>query len=160
MLFQRMLFMSIIARNLTILTLVLFCGCSPHIDSRGYNIETINEANVKIGVDTQQIIQERIGTPSTVSLFSPTQQGQSWYYISKKTSSTSFHQPDTIEQHVLVIDFNNQGIVQNVRRFEGEHQIETVDRKTETSGYESGVLRDIFGNFGKYSGASAKQPRQ
>ncbi|RZI46599.1 outer membrane protein assembly factor BamE [Candidatus Finniella inopinata] len=147
-------------QNLAILALVFLCGCSPRIDSRGYNIETINTADVKVGIDTQQTIQERLGSPSTVSLFSPTQQGQSWYYISKKTSSTSFYQPDTLEQHVFVIDFNNKGVVQNIRRFEGEHQVEAVNRKTETSGYESSMLRDIFGNFGRYSGAAATKPRQ
>ena len=146
--------------GIVILALVLLSGCSPRIDSRGYNIETINAAQVNVGVDTQKTIQERLGSPSTVSAFPTTQQGQSWYYISKKTSATSFYTPETLEQHVLVIDFNSQGIVQNVRRFEGEHQIECVNRKTETSGYESSLLRDVFGNFGRYSGASAKPSRQ
>jgi outer membrane protein assembly factor BamE (lipoprotein component of BamABCDE complex) len=145
--------------GIAILALALLSGCSPRIDSRGYNIETINAAQVNVGVDTQKTIQERLGSPSTVSAFPTTQQGQSWYYISKKTSATSFYNPETLEQHVLVIDFNSQGIVQNVRRFEGEHQIECVNRKTETSGYESSLLRDVFGNFGRYSGASTK-PRQ
>ena len=146
--------------RLIILALAFLSGCSPRIDSRGYNIETINAAQIKVGVDTQQTVQERLGSPSTVSVFSTLPQGQSWYYISKKTSTTSFYQPETIEQHLLVIDFNSQGIVQNVRRFEGEHQVEAINRKTETSGYESSLLRDIFGNFGRYSGAAANKPRQ
>jgi outer membrane protein assembly factor BamE (lipoprotein component of BamABCDE complex) len=140
--------------------LTLLSACSPTIDSRGYNIETLETANIQIGIDSQQTIQERLGTPSMVSLFSPTQQGQSWYYVSKKTSTTSFHLPDTLDQQVLAIDFNDQGIVQNIRKYQGETEIQPIKTITETTGYESSALRDIFGNFGRYSGKGASTPRQ
>lgn len=137
--------------NIIIITLVL-AGCSPTIDSRGYNIESLDLSSIKIGIDTQQTIQERLGTPSTVSVFSPNQQGTAWYYISKKTSTTAFYRPDTLEQQTIVIHFDAQGIVRDVKQYKGEHAVEIVKRTTETSGYESSALRDIFGNFGRYSG--------
>jgi outer membrane protein assembly factor BamE (lipoprotein component of BamABCDE complex) len=140
--------------------LSLLSACSPTIDSRGYNIETLEAATIQVGVDSQQTIQERLGTPSMISVFSPTQQGQSWYYVSKKTSTTSFHFPDTLDQQVLAIDFNDQGIVQNIRKYQGETEIKPVKTITDTTGYESSALRDIFGNFGRYSGKDASKPRQ
>lgn len=145
---------------LGLIVLCLFSACTPTIDSRGYNVENLESANIQIGVDSQQILQERLGSPSMISSFPNSFQGQSWYYISKKTSTTSFHFPDTLDQQVLAIDFNTQGIAQNIRKYKGEVIVDPSKTTTETTGYESSALRDIFGNFGRYSGASATKPRQ
>ena len=130
-------------------------ACSPKIDSRGYNIDGLdNGKNIKVGVDNKQTVQERLGTPSTISLFPATYNGDSWYYVAKKPLRLLFYEPKTLDQQVLVIDFDNQGIVKNIRRYKGEYLVKSQKRKTELSGHDSSILRDIFGNFGRYSGIS------
>ena len=137
---------------------VFLAGCYPTIDSRGFNPETLDLTKIQIGIDTKQSIQEKFGSPSTGSSFPTENQEQNWYYISKKTSTTSFYHPKTLEQQTVVITFDAQGIVRNVQKFQGEHPVVPIDRKTETTGYESSVMRDIFGNFGRYSSQKPKQP--
>ncbi len=134
------------------ISLAFLSACSPTLDSRGYNLESLDTTNIKVGMDTKQTIQERLGSPSTTSVFAPHQQGTAWYYIAKKTSTTAFYTPETLDQQVIVIYFDAQDVVRDVQQYKGEQQVEAVKRKTETSGYESSVFRDIFGNFGRYSG--------
>jgi outer membrane protein assembly factor BamE (lipoprotein component of BamABCDE complex) len=150
-------YMSRVVFFLNLFLINLLIGCSPTIDSRGYNPETLDITTIQIGVDTKQTIQEKFGTASTVSAFS-NDQYQNWYYISKKTSTTSFFHPDTLEQQTVVITFDPQGVVRDIQKYQDETPIKPVDRKTETTGYESSVMRDIFGNFGRYSSQKPKQP--
>ncbi|MCX7338863.1 MAG: outer membrane protein assembly factor BamE [Alphaproteobacteria bacterium] len=134
------------------LIIACFSGCTPTIDSRGYNPETLDLNKIQLGVDTKETIQEKFGSPSTTSTFPDSNQRQSWYYVSKKTSTTSFHTPQTLEQQTIVIAFDPKDIVREVKKIDGENtNIEPNQKKTETTGYESNVLRDVFGNFGKYS---------
>jgi len=114
---------------------------------------------IQVGIDTMKTIQERFGSPSTSSVFGDEQKGHNWYYISKRTSTTSFYRPETLEQQTIVIRFDEQGIVRDVAKYEGEHPVVPIDRKTETTGYESSIMRDIFGNFGRYSNQTPKQGR-
>ncbi|NBT85004.1 MAG: outer membrane protein assembly factor BamE [Alphaproteobacteria bacterium] len=136
----------------------LLVGCYPTIDSRGYNPETMDVKKIQIGVDTMQTIQERFGSPSTSSAFGDENKGHNWYYISKRTSTTSFYRPETLEQQTIVLRFDAQGIVRDVAKYEGEHPVIPIDRKTETTGYETSIMRDIFGNFGRYSSQSKNKP--
>jgi outer membrane protein assembly factor BamE (lipoprotein component of BamABCDE complex) len=151
-------YMSRFAFFLNLFLVIFLTGCYPTIDSRGYNPETFDLAQIQVGIDTRQSVQEKLGSPSTISSFPSENQEYNWYYISKKTATTSFYHPETLEQQTLVITFDAQGIVRNVQKFQGEHPIVPVKRKTETTGYESSVMRDIFGNFGRYSSQKPKQP--
>ena len=143
---------------LNLLLASFLAGCSPTLDSRGYNPEAMDISKIQIGVDTTQTVQEHFGSPSTTSVFEDPSKGGSWYYISKKTSTTSFYAPDTLEQQTVVIRFDAGGIVRDVHKYQGEHPVVPIDRKTESTGYETSIMRDIFGNFGRYS--AQKKPAQ
>ncbi len=148
--------MSPLAFFLNLCVVVFLSGCYPTIDSRGYNPEMLDLTKIQTGVDTKQSVQEKFGSPSTISSFPTENQEQNWYYISKKTSTTSFYHPETLEQQTVVITFDQQGTVRDVQKFQGENPIVPVKRKTETTGYETSVMRDIFGNFGRYSSQKPK----
>ena len=49
--------------------------------------------------------------------------------------------------------FNNSNIVSDIKTYKGEEakNIKPVERKTETTGYETGVFREVFSNFGRMS---------
>lgn len=123
-------------------------ACTPTIDSRGFNPENLKVDQVKLGMTMDQVAGI-LGTPSSISTFKP----NAWYYISSKTSTTSFFKPKVLDQETIVVVFNDSNIVSDVKIYHGEDAktIKPVDRKTETTGYESGVLREVFGNFGKIS---------
>ena len=131
----------------------LLIGCEPFIENHGYNQETLDAGKIQINVDTKETIQEKMGTPSSTSIF-PIRKGNvetEWFYITKRTSSKAFFTPDTLNQQTLVIGFNEKGIAVDVQMHDGEKRIPLNPRKTESTAYESNVMRDIFGNFGKYT---------
>jgi outer membrane protein assembly factor BamE (lipoprotein component of BamABCDE complex) len=127
----------------------LSAGCSPTIESRGFNAENVEFNQIKPGVQNKQQVQEILGSPSTISTF----EGNTWYYVSKKTATTSFFTPEVLDQQVTVITFDKGGTVRDIKTYKGEEakNIKPIERKTETTGYQTGVLREVFSNFGRIS---------
>jgi outer membrane protein assembly factor BamE (lipoprotein component of BamABCDE complex) len=135
---------------LTLLTLASFgAGCSPTIENRGYNPENVQFDQVRPGVHSKLQVQEILGSPSTIPTFEP----NTWYYVAKTTAARSFFTPTVLDQQVTVITFNNAGIVCSLKTYKGEEakNIKPVERKTETAGQDTGVLREVFSNFGRIS---------
>ncbi|HEX9461166.1 MAG TPA: outer membrane protein assembly factor BamE [Alphaproteobacteria bacterium] len=124
-------------------------ACTPRVDHRGYLPDVDEVARIKPGVQGRDEVREILGTPSTASTFTDDR----WYYISKKTSQTAFFNPTVLEQKVLEIDFDNSGMVQEVRDYtlkDGE-QINPVARKTPSPGRELGFMEQLIGNIGKFN---------
>lgn len=135
-------------KNISILALTCFiAGCTSTIGNHGYEADNIDFSQIRIGVDNQEDIMKRFGSPSSTSTFSPTV----WYYVSKETTTTAFFTPETRKQTVKTITFNDAGVVTAVQDIKEEHFKEVVPNKkiTETTGYQSGILREIFSNFGR-----------
>lgn len=124
-------------------------ACAPRIDHRGYLPDVDEVARIKPGVQGRDEVREILGTPSSASTFTDDR----WYYISKKTSTTAFFNPTVLEQKVLEIDFDNSGMVQEVRDYtlkDGE-PINPVARKTPSPGRELGFMEQLIGNIGKFN---------
>ena len=64
------------------------------------------------GVDDKNRVAELIGTPSTISTFDD----RTWYYICKRTETTAFFDPDVIDQEILVVKFDDSGVVAEYAR--------------------------------------------
>lgn len=140
-------------RNASVFVLSAFVslngGCSPTVETRGFMAENVQFNQIKPGIHSKNQVQEILGSPSTISSFDP----NTWYYVSKKTATTSFFTPTVLDQQVTIITFNKGGIVCDIKTYKGEEakNIKPVDRKTESTGQETGVLREIFSNFGRIS---------
>lgn len=140
----------------TVAGVALFvCSCAPTIDKRGFNPENTDFTKVKPGL-TKGNVHQILGAPSSVAPFKPF----SWYYVTHKTSTTAFLTPKVLEQQVFVVTFNDNETVKETKMYTGDEAqaIKPVARKTETSGYESGVLREVFSNFGKISNQKPTRP--
>src|ERR1044072_1807892 len=74
-------------------------GCAPRIKQRGKKPDEDQVVQINPGVDDKNRVSELIGTPSTISTFDD----RTWYYISKRTETTAFFDPDVIDQQVLAI---------------------------------------------------------
>jgi len=135
------------------LTTFILSACSPFVDNRGFNHETLDLQKIAIGADTKETVMEKFGSPSTTSLY-PSEPGSTdskWFYITKRTSTTAFFKPETLNQQTVVVCFNEKNIVADILKIEGETVVSMNPDKTIGTGYESNVMRDIFGNFGRYS---------
>ena len=137
------------------LTLVLvLTGCYPTVDHRGFNPEQMQIDNIQKGISTKENVQEILGSPSTTSLFPVEGKNwTNWYYIYRKTETTSFFEPKVVDQITVKITFDERNIVQDINHQKGVQgeQIKASKERTESTGYESSAMKDIFGNFNKYS---------
>lgn len=136
---------------LGVLALIL-SGCYPTIDHRGFNPEEIQLDKIKVDVSTQENVQDALGSPSTVSLF-PVEgkKWSNWYYVYRKTETTSFLTPKIVDQLIIKIVIDDRGIVRALDQQKGVQgeNIKASKERTPTTGYESSVMRDVFGGFGK-----------
>ncbi len=132
-------------------------ACSSRIDQRGNLPDSDMLANVEVGHINKQGVQDVLGTPSSVGLFD----GETWYYISERTETTAFFSPVVLERKVIVIKFDDKGVVSamNTLTLDDARQIEMVDRRTPTAGNEFGLLRQLFGNIGRFEGSKGAPPK-
>jgi outer membrane protein assembly factor BamE (lipoprotein component of BamABCDE complex) len=132
-------------------------ACSPTIDNRGYVPDKEALERVKPGSQTRADVSELLGTPSSVTPFSD----DTWIYIQRKTSTIAFLEPRVLEQNVVVIDFDDAGIVKDVRRYtlEDGKLIDPVTRTTPAPGKELSFLEQLIGNVGRFSGGGTGNRR-
>ena len=149
---QRLKFsVSILASTVACLALAAgISACSSRIDQRGNLPDPDVLANVEVGHINKQGVQDLLGTPSSVGLFDQ----ETWYYISERTETTAFFEPKILDRKVIVIKFDDKGIVSamNTLGLEDAKQVEMVDRRTPTAGNELSLLRHLFGTIGRFEG--------
>ncbi len=139
------------------LAMLAGAACSPTIDNRGYVPDKEALERVKPGSQTRADVSELLGTPSSVTPFSD----DTWIYIQRKTSTIAFLEPRVLEQNVVVIDFDDAGIVKDVRRYtlEDGKLIDPVTRTTPAPGKELSFLEQLIGNVGRFSGGGTGNRR-
>jgi outer membrane protein assembly factor BamE (lipoprotein component of BamABCDE complex) len=136
---------------------VLLAGCSTFIDQRGNLPEEDRLAQIQPGATTREQVQQLLGTPSSTSTFDDS----TWYYISKKTEQWAFLAPDTIDQRVIAIDFDSNGVVRDMRKrgLDDAKEVAMVERATPTPGKTLGFLEQLFGNLGRFNTPEARPSR-
>lgn len=126
-------------------------GCNATVDQRGYVPDPEDLARVKPGMQGREEVREILGTPSSMSAFSD----ERWYYISKKTKTWAFLTPEVLEQKVTVVDFDEGGLVKDLRylTLEDGLLVDPVTRKTPAPGRELTFMEQLLGNLGKFNSA-------
>lgn len=127
-------------------------GCSPIKHSHGYTPRAAELESVRIGSDSRLSVQEKLGRPSTIGAFDD----DDWYYISQKTETLAFYEPEVVEQQVVLVSFDATGIVSDIGRYglEDGRVIDLVSRTTPTSGRKLTILQQIFSNIGRFKDGS------
>ena len=133
--------------------LVALLGCTPTVEVRGYVPDDDLIDGITLGVDGPFEVEEKLGSPSSVATFG----GKTWYYISKRTESLAFFEKEVLDQRVLAIEFDEVGLVKDIRHYgiEDGRIIELADARTPTRGQELGFLEQLFGNVGRFNAPAA-----
>ena len=146
-----------LSTDLLIIAVTLFAllsaltSCAPRIESRGNLPNSDMLANIEVGSVNKREVMEFIGSPSTIELF----KGESWYYISETTETKAFFEPKITSRKVIIIRFNKKGVVKEIKSIglKESQNIKMVDRITPTAGQELTILKQLFGNIGRFEGA-------
>ena len=131
------------------------CGltaCESTIHTDGQIPDADKLATIQPGVQTKSQVEKLIGSPSTQSTFGAT----TWYYISKRTSQFAFFDPDTQEQKVIEISFDDKGTVSDIKQYSlaDAQNVTPSTHTTPTKGKHLTFLDQMIGNMNKYGAAA------
>ncbi len=124
-------------------------ACTPTSHVRGNLVEDFRLDEVKPGVDTASDVLRKIGSPTTKAPFDD----KIWYYIGQETEKRGILDEDVTNERILVLTFNDEGIVQSIKDADSERMPIPYDRqKTPTSGNEMTAMQQFLGNLGRFNG--------
>ena len=128
---------------------VMLGGCQAKILQHGNIPDEDQVVQIQPGQDDKNRVEQLLGSPSTTGIFDD----DIWYYVSKRTSQTAFLEPDTIDQGVLAVTFDGQGIVQDLKVYDqGDGRlVAMIDRVTPTHGNELTIIQQMLGNLGRFN---------
>src|SRR5271170_6854591 len=131
-------------------TLGAMAACAPMVDTRGNLPPTDVIATIQPGVTTRAQVTQLLGSPSTMGTFNE----RTWYYIGRKTETLAFLSPELTDQQVLVVKFDDSGVVQDLekRGMEIAQNVSMNSAETPTAGHSLGFFEQLFGNIGRFSG--------
>lgn len=124
-------------------------ACQPRIDTRGNLPDPDNVLRINPGIDGRDQVADLLGTPSSIATFDD----RTWYYISRRTETFAFFEPDVVDQEVLMVKFDEAGIVSDMKIYglEDSQPIQPVERTTPTLGREMTILQQLIGNLGRFN---------
>lgn len=133
-----------------IAVLAFAAACTPREEFNGARIDPDRLDRVKQGNLSRDEVRRILGTPSSTSI-SGEGKKDTWYYISRETKGYAFLDPDVTFQRVVVVDFDETGMVSKVREIGAEEAREVKPSGTVTSGtgQEQGVVEQIKGKIDK-----------
>lgn len=128
-------------------------ACTRIATNEGFIADEQLLASVQPGVDNKASVQRALGKPTLESRFD----GREWYYVSRLSKQLAFLRPTPSTQTILIVRFNEAGVVEKVERrgLEKVANITPEGDKTPTLGRETGLLEDLFGNIGQFGGGGA-----
>lgn len=124
-------------------------ACGNTVQVRGNNPDPEDVAEIKPGIHSRQDIVDLLGSPSTVSTF----EDRKWYYIGQKTQEVAFMKPEVLDRNVLVITFDETGLVEGTQHYDmaDAQDVTPVERETPTEGRDLTFLQQLFGNVGRFT---------
>lgn len=137
------------------LILSLAAGCGARQNTRG-NLPTEDQVLlITPGVHGREDVRTVLGAPSVVSTFDE----NIWYYIGRRTTQYAFFKRNVVEQQVLIVRFAPEGPVSRISRLDKSdgREVELVKRETPSAGRQLGLLEQLFGNIGRFSGGEGGQ---
>lgn len=153
--FHRMAYMHWSLRSAAFATLLTaLAGCTVPVNQLGNLPKPDDIGKIKTGATDKAAVTSLLGSPSSVAAFD----GDTWYYISQQTRQVAFFSPELLDQQVIAIHFNKDGIVTEIdRKNLDDRQIVTPNpNATPAPGRDFTFLEQLIGNFGKYGGKDDK----
>jgi outer membrane protein assembly factor BamE (lipoprotein component of BamABCDE complex) len=123
-------------------------ACSVPVDQRGNLPDEANLSQIKPGETDKATVTRLLGTPSTVAAFD----ANTWYYVSQKTKTVAFFRTDVLDQQVVAITFNQDGVVKAVdtHGLQDAQAVTPNPNATPSKGREFSTIEMFLGNFGKF----------
>ena len=123
-------------------------ACTPVVAQRGNLVENYQLEQLTPGESTRSDVLKVLGSPTTQSTFNQ----NVWYYIGQETEKKGILDPEITLERVLIVTFNEEGIVQGIEDSDGSHEnIPYARDKTATHGNELTLMQQLLGNVGRFN---------
>lgn len=123
---------------------------------RGNRVDPDDLKALVPGTSTRADVTALIGSPTARATFDD----NTWLYISETTYNRIGRTPGVQDQQVVVLTFNDQGVLNGVQTRDQEDAVPVtvVTRATPSPGTEASFLQQLFGNIGRFNALGAGQP--
>ena len=123
-------------------------ACTPTQTNRGNIVEDFRMREITPGVSSRNNVLKSLGSPTTTAPFDD----NVWYYIGQKMEKSGIFDPKVVEERVVVVAFDAEGIVQTMEEIDSARlDIPKVRRKTKTGGNDITVMEQLLGNIGRFN---------
>ncbi len=128
---------------------VVVAACASRVENRGNLPDPELLSGIKPGEASREQVAQILGSPSSVAVFDQ----ETWYYISEKTETLAFFEPEVTTRNVVIVRFDTKGVVKGVETLglaQGR-EVEPIERITPTAGREYTVMEQLIGNLGRFN---------
>jgi len=139
-----------VAKSLLLVTCLVAAGaCTPIFRSHGYVPPAEELAQIQVGKDTRESVEEAIGAPGASGVV----RDSGYYYVSSRVRHYGPKRPEVVSRELVAISFDQRGVVRNIERFglEDGLVIPLERRVTDSSVQDKGFLRQLLGNIGNFN---------
>ena len=135
---------------------LLLAACADQVATHGHVLRAATVEDVRPGVATKQDVRAVLGSPTSEAAFD----SSVWYYITQVRVHQAFFKPDTAQQQVLVMHFDNQGVVERIGVLDEKDskEVTLIARETPTAGHELTLLEQLLGNVGRFTQQEQARP--
>ncbi len=129
-------------------SIIVLAGCSPTYKFHGYAPSEDEMADVIIGADTRETVEEIIGKPSSAGVL----EDGNWYYVATKMEHRTYKAAKPVSREMVAVSFDEDGVVSNVERFGLEDgRVVTLSRRvTDLPVKGPSAISQILGNIGNF----------
>jgi outer membrane protein assembly factor BamE (lipoprotein component of BamABCDE complex) len=141
-----------------LLACLLFAGCSvfeAQPQFRGNRVDADQLKELVPGTSTRADVTALIGSPTARATFDD----NTWLYVSEVTRPRIGQVQGVLSQNVVVLSFNDQGVLQDVKRLDQDDSVpvSVVARSTPSPGTEASFLQQLLGNIGRFNAFTPNQ---
>jgi len=137
---------------------LLLAGCGffeaqPQL--RGNRVDAEQLKELVPGTSIRADVTALIGSPTARATFDD----NTWLYISEVTRPRIGRTQGVLDQGVVVLHFNEQGVLQDVKTLNQDDSlpVTVVARTTPSPGTEASFLQQLFGNIGRFNAMGPSQ---
>ncbi|GJL84947.1 MAG: outer membrane protein assembly factor BamE [Micavibrio sp.] len=129
-------------------------ACTPTVAQRGNTLENYQVDEIVANVHTRSDVLRLLGSPTTQATFDE----NIWYYIGRTTEKHGIFDPEVVEERVVAVAFNEEGVVTYIGDIDGQKiDVPISDDSTPTHGNELTVMQQLLGNVGRFNPTSGKE---
>jgi outer membrane protein assembly factor BamE (lipoprotein component of BamABCDE complex) len=141
--------------GLLLLACLLLGGCGVFAAKeqiRGNRVDADQLKELVPGTSTRADVTALIGSPTAKATFDD----NTWLYISEVTRPRIARVQGVLSQGVVVVSFNEQGVLQDVKTLNEDDSVPVtvVARSTPSPGTDASFLQQLFGNIGRFNAAA------